>query len=113
MVNLAVARDGIYVQVWQYHNRGRGFGALLKLPPPAKDAKAETHSRNRQLAVKNLGDTDRQILLGASRDGSRVYYTNDDREYLVTNGRTEKLQLRESAQKTHSASSQLRRGEFG
>ena len=106
MVNLAVARDGIYVQVWQYHNRGRGFGALLKLPPPAKDAKAETHSRNRQLAVKNLGDTDRQILLGASRDGSRVYYTNDDREYLVTNGRTEKLQLRESAQKTHSASSQ-------
>jgi hypothetical protein len=105
VVNLAVARDGIYVQVWQYHNRGRGFGALLKLPPSAKDAKAETHSRNRQLAVKNLGDTDRQILLGASRDGSRVYYTNDDREYLVTNGRTQKLQLRESAQKTHSASS--------
>jgi hypothetical protein len=105
VVNLAVARDGIYVQVWQYHNRGRGFGALLKLPLPAKDAKAETHSRNRQLVVKNLGETDRQILLGASRDGSRVYYTNDDREYLVNNGRTQKLQLRESRQNPDTGAS--------
>ena len=105
VVNLAVARDGIYVQVWRYHNRGRGFGALLKLPPPAKDTKAETHSRNRQLPVKNLGETDRQILLGASRDGSRVYYTNDDREYLVTNGQTQKLQLRQADQKTDAGTS--------
>ena len=105
VVNLAVARDGIYVQVWQYHNRGRGFGALLKLPPPEKGATAETHSRKRQLAVKNLGDTDRPILLGASPDGSRVYYTNDDGEYLVTNGRTQKLQLREPDQKPDTGAS--------
>ena len=88
VVNLAVARDGIYVQVWLYHNRGRGFGALLKLPPPARNAEAEKYSRMGQLPVKNLGDTEYPVLLGASPDGSHVYYKNDDGEYLVTNGRT-------------------------
>jgi hypothetical protein len=105
VVNLAVARDGIYVQVWQYHNRGRGFGALLKLPPPARNAEAEKYSRMGQVAVKNLGDTEHEILLGASPGGSRVYYTNDDGEYFVTNGRTQKLQLRESRQNPDTGAS--------
>ena len=81
--NLAVAGDGIYVQVWLYHNRGMGFGGLLKLPLPARNADA-----------KFLADTKRPVLLGTSSDGSRVYYTNDDQEYLVTNGRAQKLRLR-------------------
>ena len=98
VVNLAAARDGIYVQLWQYHNRGRGFGGLLKLSPPARKAEDESYSRTGQPAVKKLGDTEKPIELGASRDGSRVYYKKDDGEYLVTNGRTEKLQLRETNQ---------------
>ena len=105
VVNLAVARDGIYVQVWLYHNRGRGFGALLKLPLPARNAEAEKYSRMGQLPVKNLGDTEYPVSLGASPDGSRVYYKNDDGEYLVTNGRTQKLQLRESRQNPDTGAS--------
>jgi len=105
VVNLAVARDGIYVQVWLYHNRGRGFGALLKLPPAARNAEAEKYSRTGQLAVKKLGDTEYPVLLGASPDGSRVYYKNDDGEYLVTNGRTQKLQLRETNQNVDTGTS--------
>jgi hypothetical protein len=118
--NLAVARDGIYVQLWRYHNRGRGFGGLLKLPPPARNAEAETYSRMEELAVKKLGqyqqnlqgvkyleDTKYPVELGASPDGSRVYYKNDNGEYLVTNGRTQKLQLREVDQNadTHMSTS--------
>lgn len=103
--NLAVARDGIYVQLWQYHNRGRGFGGLLKLPPPARRAEDETYSRMGQLAVKFLGETSYPVLLGASPDGSSVYYTKDDGEYLVTNGRTQKLQLRETDQKADTGAS--------
>jgi hypothetical protein len=105
VVNLAVAREGVYLQLWRYHNRGRGYGALLKLPPPARNAEAEKYSRMGQVAVKNLGDTEHEILLGASPDGSRVYYTNDDREYFVTNGRTQKLQLRESRQNPDTGAS--------
>jgi hypothetical protein len=107
VVNLAAARDGVYVQVWRYHNRGRGFGALLKLPPPARNAGAETYSSAGQLPIKELADTDRRILLGASSDGSSVYYTNDDRQYLVINGRTQKLQLREASREAdaHASSS--------
>jgi hypothetical protein len=113
--NLAVARDGIYVQLWSYHNRGRGFGGLLKLPPPARNAEAETYSRMDELAVKKLGqyqqnlqgvkyleDTKYPVELGASPDGSRVYYKNDNGEYLVTNGRTQKLQLREVDQNANT-----------
>jgi hypothetical protein len=105
VVNLAVAREGVYLQLWRYHNRGRGYGALLKLPPPARNAEAEKYSRMGQVAVKNLGDTEHEILLGASPDGSRVYYTNDDGEYFVTNGRTQKLQLRESRQNPDTGAS--------
>ena len=58
-----------------------------------------------QLPVKNLGDTEYPVSLGASPDGSRVYYKNDDGEYLVTNGRTQKLQLRESRQNPDTGAS--------
>jgi hypothetical protein len=105
VVKLAVARDGIYVQVWLYHNRGRGFGALLKLPPPARNTETDTHSRIGQLSVKKLGDNEYPVLLGASPDGSRVYYKNDDGGYLVSNGQTHKLQLRESNQKPETGAS--------
>jgi hypothetical protein len=118
VVNLAVARDGIYVQVWQYHNRGRGFGALLKLPPPARNAEADIQTRDLAVkkpgqhqealnSVKSVGETKIPILLGASPDGSRVYYNTGEGEYLVTNGRTEKLQLREADQNadTHRSTS--------
>jgi len=97
---------------------GRHLGALLKLPPPTRGAETERNSsvgestvkRLRQTGeilqgVKSLGDTEgvkdteKRVSLGASPDGSRIYYKKGDGEYLVTNGRTEKLQLRESDQK--------------
>jgi hypothetical protein len=109
--NLAVARDGIYVQL-----SGRHVGVLLKLRPFARNAADADSSVGefvvKKLAqykqslegVKSIGDTKGvkdirdTVELGASPDGSRVYYKKDDGEYLVTNGRTEKLQLRESNQ---------------
>jgi hypothetical protein len=105
VVKLVVARDGIYVQVWSYHNRGRGFGALLKLPPPLRNAGAETNSRIGHLTAKKLADTDYPVELGSSADGSTIYYKKDDGEYLVTNGRTQKLQLREIDQKPDTGAS--------
>jgi hypothetical protein len=110
--DLAVARDGIYVQL-----SGRHHGAVLKLPPVARNAADDDADSTvgefvvKKLAqykqslegVKNIGDTNRvkdegDLELGASPDGSRVYYKKDDGEYLVTNGRTQKLQLREADQ---------------
>jgi hypothetical protein len=118
IVNLAAARDGVYVQLWQYHNRGQGFGALLKLPPPARNAEADTHSGTGEPAVKkpgqhqqtlqgvkSVGETKYPILLGASPDGSRVYYNTGEGEYLVTNGRTEKLQLRKTDRNANTGAS--------
>jgi hypothetical protein len=118
--NLAVARDGIYVELL-----GRHLGALLKLPPPIRRAETETYSSVGESmvkrlshigqilqGVKSLGDVPgvksgpaKWVTIGASADGSRVYYKNDDGEYLVTNGRTQKLQLRESDQKPDTGAS--------
>ena len=117
---LAVARDGIYV-----HLSGRHAGVLLKLPPVARNAAAAEADSSlgefvvKKLAqykqslegvksigdtkgVKDIGDT---VELGASPDGSRVYYKKDDGEYLVTNGQTQKLQLREPDQKPDTGAS--------
>ena len=110
VVNLAAARDGIYVQLWQYHNRGRGFGGLLKLPPPGSGrgelaVKEPGHDQQSLQGVKLVEETSYRILLGASPDGSHVYYNDGEREYLVTNGRTEKLQLRETDQKADTGTS--------
>jgi hypothetical protein len=110
IVNLAAARDGIYVQLWQYHNRGRGFGGLLKLPPPGSGrgelaVKEAGHDQQSLQRVKLVEETSYRILLGASPDGSHVYYNDGEREYLVTNGRTQKLQLRKSRQNPDTGAS--------
>jgi len=110
IVNLAAARNGIYVQLWQYHNRGRGFGGLLKLPPPGSGrgelaVKEAGHDQQSLQRVKLVEETSYRILLGASPAGSHVYYNDGEREYLVTNGRTQKLQLRESRQNLDTGAS--------
>jgi hypothetical protein len=114
--NLAVARDGIYVHPLHPRSLGGGlWGVLLKLPPPIREAETERDSSVGESTVKrlgqtgqvlqgvkSLGDTEKvgpgyiEVSLGASPDGSRVYYKKHDVEYLVTNGKAEELHLRTS-----------------
>ncbi len=47
--------------------------------------------------VKPLGENDRPACLCASPDETRVYYTKDDKDYLITNGQIAELHLTKAA----------------
>jgi hypothetical protein len=115
--NVAIAREAIYVQLF-WVIKGQGFGVFLKLPRTPSNAEGESslpklairqldHCKEIFQGLEKLGETEDCNELGASPDGSRVYYKKHDGEYLVTNGRTQKLQLREVDQNadTHMSTS--------
>src|SRR4029453_14079875 len=43
--------------------------------------------------LKPLGENDHPACLCASPDETRVYYTSEDKDYLITNGQTAELHL--------------------
>ncbi len=102
--DVALTRDAIYVQLFRMG--GSGWGLLLQLPRPPKAGEQAASSmgetavnelnRYKELlqGLKSLGNADRPAYLCASPDESRVYYTNDDKDYLITNGQTQELHLR-------------------
>jgi hypothetical protein len=104
--DIAVARDAIYVQLFRMG--GSGWGVLLQLARPPRPTKHQTVSSMADLAlkelarqkevlqgVKSLGEDNQPACLCASPDESRVYYTNERKDYLITNGQTQELHLKE------------------
>jgi hypothetical protein len=81
-----------------------GFTALL-LATEGTFCSSLKQTSGHSSRAKSVGETKYPILLGASPDGSRVYYNTGEGEYLVTNGRTQKLQLRQADQKADSGRS--------
>jgi hypothetical protein len=101
--DIAVTRDAIYVQLFRMG--GSGWGVLLQVPRPPP--KTESVSGMGEMAVKelgrykeilqglkSLGENNRPACLCASPDESRVYFTNEGKDYLITNGQTQELHLR-------------------
>src|SRR5205823_5338307 len=52
--------------------------------------------------LKPLGENDHPACLCASPDESRVYYTNEGKDYLITNGQTAELHLTKAATMTNA-----------
>jgi hypothetical protein len=105
--DIAVTRDAIYVQLFRMG--GSGWGVLLQLPRAPKKTGNEAVSSMAEVAVKelarykeslqglkSLGEINRPAYLCASPDEWRVYYIDeaDHKEYLITNGLTQELNLR-------------------
>src|SRR5207245_5355555 len=52
--------------------------------------------------LKPLGENDHPAFLCASPDETRVYYTNEGKDYLITNGQTAELHLTKAATMTNA-----------
>ncbi len=52
--------------------------------------------------LKPLGENDHPACLCASPDETRVYYTNEGKDYLITNGQTAELHLTKAATMTNA-----------
>ena len=100
--DIAPVKDAIYVQLFRMG--GSGWGAMFRVPrPPVKEQKVSgmgqlaefelTRYKELLEGLKPLGENDRPACLCASPDETRVYYTNEDKDYLITNGQTLELHL--------------------
>jgi len=106
---IAPAKDSVYVQLFRMG--GSGWGAMFQVPrPPVKEhnvsglgqlAEFEL-TRYKELldGLKPLGENDQSACLCASPDETRVYYTNEGKDYLITNGQTAELHLTKAATMT-------------
>ena len=100
--DIAPVKDSVYVQLFRMG--GSGWGALFQVPRrPPKEQKASGMgqvaefelARWKELltGLKPLGENDHPACLCASPDETRVYYTNEGKDYLITNGQTAELHL--------------------
>jgi hypothetical protein len=98
--DIAPVKDAIYVQLFRMG--GSGWGAMFRVPrPPVKEQKASgmgqiaefelTRYKELLEGLKPLAENDRPACLCASPDETRVYYTNEDKDYLITNDQTAEL----------------------
>jgi hypothetical protein len=109
--DIAPVKDSIYVQLFRMG--GSGWGAMFQVPrPPPKEQKASgmgqiaefelTRWKELLERLKPLGENDRPACLCASPDETRVYYTNEDKDYLITKGQTTELHLTKAATTTNA-----------
>ena len=103
--DIAPAKDSIYVQLFRMG--GSGWGVMFQVPrPPVKEhnvsglgqlAEFEL-TRYKELldGLKPMGENDQSACLCASPDETRVYYTKEGKDYLITNGQTQELHLTEA-----------------
>lgn len=103
--DVAVTRDTIYVHLARLGGSGWGWLAQLTRPVIKADASEEFGGpikpedclpmyENTLHSVKILGENNRSANLCVSPDETRVYYSNEDHDWLITNGRPEELHLR-------------------
>jgi von Hippel-Lindau disease tumor suppressor protein len=103
---IAPVKDSIYVQLFRMG--GSGWGAMFQvpwLPPKAQKASGMGQVAEFELTrwkellegLKPLGENDDAACLCASPDETRVYYTREGKDYLITNGQTAELHLTKAA----------------
>ena len=109
--DIAPVKDFIYVQLFRMG--GSGWGAMFQVPRrPPTEQKASgmgqvaefelTRWKELLEGVKPLGENDHPACLCASPDETRVYYTNEGKDYLIANGQTAELHLTKVAAITNA-----------
>ena len=111
---IAPVKDSIYVQLFRMG--GSGWGAMFQVP--RRSPKEQKVSGMGQVAefefarwkellegLKPLGENDDPASLCASPDETRVYYTREGKDYLITNGQTVELHLTKATMTTAQVSS--------
>jgi hypothetical protein len=104
--DIGVSRDALYVQLSRMGGSGDGWFAHLARPPLKRDAEGffdmEYDPAKRlpiyQRALQSLtiiGDDYRAGSICVSPDERRVHYVFERKHWLVTNGKTEELHLRQ------------------
>ena len=107
--DIAPVKDSVYVQLFRMG--GSGWGAMFQVPrSPPKEQRASGMGQVAQFeltrwkelleGLKPLGENDHPACLCASPDETRVYYTNEGKDYLITNGQTAELHLTKAATMT-------------
>jgi hypothetical protein len=106
VADIGVNRDTVYVQLSRMGGSGDGWFARLPRPKVKRDADGEIEMlyepkerfpiyETSLRSLEILGDDSRAGYICVSPDETRVHYILHDKHWLVTNGRTEELHLRE------------------
>jgi hypothetical protein len=106
VADIGVNRDTVYLQLSRMGGSGDGWFARLSRPSVKRDAEGEMemfYQPTERLPIylkalhslEILGEDSRAGSICVSPDGTRVHYVLHDKHWLVTNGKTEELHLRE------------------
>jgi hypothetical protein len=106
VADIGVNRDKVYVQLSRMGGSGDGWFARLSRPKVKRDADGEmevAYEPKERLPVYQtslrsleiLGEDSHAGSICVSPDETRVHYVLHDKHWLVTNGKTEELHLRE------------------
>ena len=106
VADIGVNRNTVYLQVSRMGGSGDGWFARLPRPSVKRDAEGEMemfYQPKERLPIylkalhslEILGEDSRAGSICVSLDGRRVHYVLHDKHWLVTNGKTEELHLRE------------------
>ncbi|HEU5313099.1 MAG TPA: hypothetical protein VFU08_04670 [Candidatus Udaeobacter sp.] len=106
VADIGVNRDTVYVQLSRMGGSGDGWFARLRRPKVKRDTEGEMEifyePKDRlpiyQTSLRSLeilGEDSRAGYICVSPDETRVHYVLHEKHWLVTNGKTEELHLRE------------------
>jgi hypothetical protein len=106
VADIGVSRDTVYLQLSRVGGSGDGWFARLPRPSIKRDTEGEMemfYQPKERLPIylkalqslEILGEDSHAGSICVSLDGTRVHYVLHDKHWLVTNGRTEELHLRE------------------
>jgi hypothetical protein len=106
VADIGVNRDTVYVQLSRMGGSGDGWFARLRRPKVKRDTEVEMEifyePKDRlpiyQTSLRSLeilGEDSRAGYICVSPDETRVHYVLHEKHWLVTNGKTEELHLRE------------------
>ena len=106
VADIGVNRDTVYLQLSRMGGSGDGWFARLPRPSVKRDTEGEIEMFYQPKervpiylkalhSLEILGEDSRAGSICVSLDGTRVHYVLHDKHWLVTNGKTEELHLRE------------------
>src|SRR5262249_18014914 len=106
VADIGVGRDKVYLQLSRMGGSGDGWFATLSRPNVKRDTEGQMemfYEPKERLPIYQAALASLEILgqdshagyICVSTDQTRVHYVLHGKHWLVTNGRTEELQLRE------------------